>query len=350
MTAYVDLVDDWASARFRRGEVGALTVSAYRYNLASFAKTVRVAPKALTRRDVEHWLEVSALAPATARMRLSMLRLFCRWLVEEGVLSKDPTFGVKGPREPRRLPRGLPHQDVDELLEASPDARTKLVMLLMVQEGLRRKEVVGLQVGDIDMAEHVMLVRGKADHERLLPISGETWRALTAYLFEYPAKAGPLIRSLRDGRSPVLASTVGRIVSQMMFVSGTKKAPGDGRSPHALRHTMATDMLRGGAHIRDVQAALGHVTIVSTQRYLPLIVNDLREAMGGRHYRGRRWSQRATAEAVSACAVSPPTTGVGCASAGTRLSHSCGRQVEQQPVCPPGAPSRPSAGPAPSTR
>lgn len=58
-------------------------------------------------------------------------------------------------------------------------------------------------------------------------------------------------------------------------------------TPHALRHTAATDMLRGGAHVRDVQRALGHVELSSTQRYLPWLVGDLREAMGGRQYRGR---------------------------------------------------------------
>lgn len=282
---YCDLIEQWASERARRGEIGGLTLTSYRYNMRTFARTTLAAPEDLTRRDIERWLEESDLSPATARLRLSQLRCFCAWMVEEGILAKDPTFGVRGPREPRRLPRGLPVEAVGQTLDAAPDSRSQLCILLMVQEGLRRKEVVGLQVGDIDNQERTMLIRGKGGHERVLPISGETWRAMVTYMAEWPARSGPLIRSFRDGRSPIQAASVGRMVSEMMFVAGVKGAAGDGRSGHSLRHSMATEMLRRGAHIRDVQAALGHVTIVTTQRYLPLVVNDLREAMGGRTYR-----------------------------------------------------------------
>ena len=282
------LADRYALERFRRGEISALTATSYHYNLRTFAEFVRVAPRGLTKGHVQRWLEQTGLSAATTRMRLSQLRQFCRWLIEHGHLKVDPTAGVKGPREPRRLPRGLPATDVDELIEASPDARTRLAVFLMVQEGLRRKEVAGLQFGDVDMAERTMLVRGKGDHERVLPISTETWGALTAYLEEWPGKSGPLLRSYRDGMSGLAPSSFGRAVSATMYASGAKKNPYDGRSAHSLRHTMATDMLKGGAHLRDVQSALGHATIVSTQRYLPLVVNDLREAIGGRKYRGRR--------------------------------------------------------------
>jgi site-specific recombinase XerD len=68
--------------------------------------------------------------------------------------------------------------------------------------------------------------------------------------------------------------------------AGLKRRAGDGISAHALRHRAATDMLRAGAHLRDVQAALGHVSIATTQPYLPTVVGDLRTAMGGRRYRG----------------------------------------------------------------
>jgi site-specific recombinase XerD len=151
---------------------------------------------------------------------------------------------------------------------------------LEVQEGLRACEVVGLELGDVDVDERQLLVRvGKGGHERVLPISGETWDAMEKYLGEYPAKAGPLIRSYIHPTRAISAHYVSRLVSEWMHGAGVND------SGHALRHTMATDSLRNGAHIRDVQAALGHKSIATTQVYLPLLVHDLRSAMGGRSYR-----------------------------------------------------------------
>lgn len=154
----------------------------------------------------------------------------------------------------------------------------------MLQEGLRRKEVAGLSLGDFDFSERIMVVRGKGNHERVLPISSETWRALCCYLSERPATAGPLIRNYHDGRSALAAVSVGRLVSEWMSDAGIKEKAYDGRSAHALRHTAASDMLRSGAHLRDAQQALGHQSITATQRYMPWLVGDLRTAMAGRNY------------------------------------------------------------------
>jgi integrase/recombinase XerC len=216
------------------------------------------------------------------------------WLVEVGELERNPALLVKSPKEPRRLPRGLTAAEVRRLLRVAPDARAVVIILLMVQEGLRRGEVAGLDLGDIDMAERTMLVRGKGGHERVLPISEETFTAIRRYLGEHPATAGPLVRrsldqpkgvrwDARQGLSP---SYVSQMMTQWMREAGIKAKPYDGRSAHALRHTAASDMLRHGAHVRNVQAALGHASLVTTQRYLPLIVGDLRESMGGSRYGG----------------------------------------------------------------
>lgn len=218
------------------------------------------------------------------RTRLSQLRCFCAWGVEHRYLRVDPTLGVRGPRQPRRLPRGLKLAEVRATLAKAPDARARLVLLLMFQEGLRRREVAGLSLGDIDMDERTMLVVGKGDHERTLPISAETWGALVAYLGTGRIVAGPLIRSLVDGRSALQPATVGRMVSAIMLDAGVKERAYDGRSAHSARHTAATDTLRAGGHLRDVQKMLGHVSLTSTEVYLPLVVNDLRSAMSGRQY------------------------------------------------------------------
>lgn len=238
----------------------------------------------VTRRHVERFLEERDIAPATARNQLSALRVFCKWCVLNGHMRSDPTIGVRGPRQPQLLPRALRADLVRRLLADCPDARARLIVLLMVQEGLRCCEVSRLQLGDVDFGDRTMLVRGKRSKERFLPVSTETWEALEDYLRLFPAGAGPLIRSYQRPKQALSASYISKRVNIWMATAGIKGAPHDGISAHALRHTAATDMLLAGAHLRNVQSALGHASLATTQRYLPRLVGELREAMGGRNY------------------------------------------------------------------
>lgn len=280
------LIHTYIDGRYQRDEIVHLTALTLRSNLGLFARTIGDPDVSeLCRAHIEDWLGSVDLAPSTKRTRLSQVRNFAHWAIAHGHMTVDPTIGVRGPRQPRLVPRGMTAAEVTRLLSASPDERCTLVVLLMVQEGLRRCEVATLGMGDIDFGEQLMLITGKGGHQRVLPLSSETWAALTAYLRESPAVAGPVIRNRSDGRSPVSPVTIGRMMSALMSQCGVKTRAYDGRSGHALRHTAASDMARSGAHLRDVQAALGHLSIVSTQRYLPWLVGDLRTAMGGRSYR-----------------------------------------------------------------
>jgi len=282
------LVGRYIGQRERCREISPLTVTSLRCNLGNFAKAIGDPPITdLARSHIEAWIDGADLAPATLRTRLSQVKGLCAWAVEEGYLDRDPVARIKGPPQPRLVPRALRSTDVRALLGACGDPRTELVVLLMLQEGLRRKEVAGLAFGDIDLEESLALVRGKANHERVVPLSGETLAALHRYLEERPATAGPLVRSYHDDRSGLAPVTIGRMVSAAMWAAGVKRFAYDGRSAHACRHTMATDMLRKGANLRDVQVALGHASLAATQRYLAWAVGDLRTAMGGRTY-GRR--------------------------------------------------------------
>jgi integrase-like protein len=127
-------------------------------------------------------------------------------------------------------------------------------------------------------------VNGKGGHQRVLPVSDETWDAVLAYLREHPTTAGPLIRSYLNPHRGVNPAYISTLVGRWMSDAGVKQRSRDGRSAHALRHTAATDMLRAGAHLRDVQQALGHASLSTTQKYLPWVVGSLKEAMSGRTY------------------------------------------------------------------
>lgn len=274
------LVVRYLTERTARGELSITSARTYREALWLLAvalggPTVPIA--GLTRRRIERWLEAEVSA-ATRRNRLSICRGFCLWLVREGHLRRDPTAGIASPRQPRYMPRGLKHDAVARALRGAPDERARLILLLMCQEGLRALEVAAIQFGDIDWEDEAALIRGKGGHERVLPLSPETMAALDGYLRIHPPVAGPLIRSYTQPHASISAKYVARLASDYLRYAGVNA------TGHALRHTAATDMLRSGAHVRDVQAALGHASLATTQRYMPWLVGDLRKAMGGRRY------------------------------------------------------------------
>lgn len=279
------LAVDYIEDRCSRGELSRDTARNDRSILAGFVDTVACAVDELTEQVVESWLgRIAHLAPATRRGRFSVVKSFCRWLCRRGHLASDPTLNVQSPKQPRSVPRALPHPAVTALLDVCPDARARLLVTLMVQEGLRCCEVSRLQVGDLDRLSGMMRVVGKGGHQRVLPITAEAEDAIDEYLSEYPARAGALIRSYRKPSCPLLSDTISGLVGGWCEEAGIKRAKRDGVSAHALRHTAATDMLRGGAHVRDVQHALGHAHLATTEVYLPYLVGSLGKAMGGRTY------------------------------------------------------------------
>ena len=276
------LVLRYVEDRRRRHEIAAPTAQLHREVLWGFAQHVgverdvrRIGPAL-----VERWAtSMPHVGPGTLRHRISTVRTFFRWAMARDFVTKDPTRLLGPVKEPRRLPRGLKAQQVAAVLQACPDARATLMALLGCQEGLRIGEIARLQVGDVDFAERLILVNGKGSRQRVLPLSEETVAAMRTYLAEHPARVGPLIRSYVRPHMGVSAAYVGDLLGRAMATAGVKA------SAHALRHTMATDALRAGAHLRDVQAALGHTNLATTERYLPWLVHDLRDAMGGRKYR-----------------------------------------------------------------
>lgn len=281
------LVETYLAERGARHELSLASVRNNRSALRSFVVAVGDRPVSrLTREDVEGWLATRhRLSAATRRHNLSNVRSFCQWLTRRGYLPVDPTAELPPVRVPRYLPRAIGAPKVAKLLQAAPDARGVLMCLLMVQEGLRCCEVSRLQLGDVDWEGRTLRVVGKGEHQRLLPISEETWAALQSYLAEHPATSGPLVRSYRQEWHSLAPDTISGMVSEWMSRAGIKRWARDGVTGHALRHSAATDMLRAGAHLRDVQHALGHAHLATTEVYLPLVVHDLRSAMGGRRYR-----------------------------------------------------------------
>ena len=282
------LTEPYLLSRQRRGEIVALTARNERAHLHGFADVTGDLPVVeITRVEAARYLEsLHGLAPATRRRQWGTVRSFFRWLVTEGYVAADPVGGLPSPKEPRSVPRALSAEEVARLLGSLPDARAKVIVTLMLYLGLRCVEVARLRYDDIS-GESVRIV-GKGSHVRILPLLPEVSAAIATYAAGCANDRTGLVvrahhRAAREGQG-LAADTISGLVAQWMKDAGVQTAPRDGRSAHSLRHSCASDMMKGGAHLRDIQRALGHSSLVTTERYLALKVDGLAHAMGGRTY------------------------------------------------------------------
>jgi site-specific recombinase XerD len=279
------LAVDYVGRQHLRGEIASSTARNRLFVLLRFARAVRLERGELA--GVDGWVDgLGRMAPRSRRADLSHVRGFTAWLVAQGHTTTDPVAVVPRVRIPRSVPRALPADQVVAVVAACPDARARLIVELMLWCGLRRAEVPALRVDDIDPVGATLRVRGKGGHERLLPLPEAVRVALDAYAGEYPPPGPrcPLIRSYQHPASGLTATRVGMIVAEVMAAAGVHLAPRDGRTCHALRHTAATDTLRAGATLADVQALLGHSSIATTAIYLRADTAALARAMGRRRY------------------------------------------------------------------
>lgn len=274
--------------RLMAGQINERSAEQMRYRLCDFAASAPANPKRIFRHHVERWMERPDLRPQYRRSRLSALRGFCRWCVANGYMVKDPTLTVPMPKVPPQLPKRLTTAEARRLVAAvAHDPRTKLIVLLMLQEGLRRIEISRLNVEDIDFAERSMVVRGKGGmgcETDALPITDETWTALSRYLAESGHSHGPLIHNRVRKHGRCAPNTISELVRQGMVDAGVKQ-PGDLlRTPHSCRHTMAHDTLARTNNVRAVQQAMRHRSVRSTEVYLRGQTAELRGVMEGRSY------------------------------------------------------------------
>lgn len=280
MRGYVQI---YVRGRFRRGEIGAPTRDALAYTLHTLTESHGERPVSqLGPKAIDRWLETIAdRAPSTRRNYISRVRHFCRWLVAEGHLRRDPTAHVPSPRQPRRVPVTLSPAQVDVVRTAGLDLRARVVLSLMLEVGCRCVEVSRLQVEDYDPDQRLIRLRGKADHEREIPVPRGTALLIDRLLDETGVIGGPLIRSRMDPNAGLMAATLSHYVRGWLRELGVKRRAHDGRSAHGLRRTCGSDVMDECGDVRIVQAVLGHARIETTARYYlrPVTMDAMRDAM-----------------------------------------------------------------------
>jgi integrase/recombinase XerC len=284
-----------------RGERNASehTLRAYRNELDRFAEYL--GPEArwkeidhITIRGFLSNLHGCGLSKVSVARALAALRSMYKWLGREGIVAQNPAKLVSSPKLPKKLPRVPTMEEINGLLNTEmPDSaafpeRDRAIFELLYGCGLRNSELVGTELGDIEEANGVILIRGKGKKQRYVPLEGAAAEALAAYrearqkvLKTTGKKTNRLFINQRGG--PLTTRSVGRIVKKIAVSRGL---PPD-MHPHTLRHAFGSHMLTEGADLRSIQELLGHERLATTQKYTQLSITHVMEVYDRTHPRAK---------------------------------------------------------------
>lgn len=270
------------------------TVEAYRRDLADAEAAVGGLAKADDSAIARYMrgLTKRGMAARTAARRLSCLRQYFGFLVGEGLRADDPCAAVDSPMAGRRLPKILDVGEVERLLDAARSAadgprgvRLAALVELLYAAGLRVSELVGLPMSALGGDSRLLLVRGKGDKERYVPVGDAAHEALADYLevrkaFLKPGAQSRWIFPSRGGAGHLTRHRFAQLLKELAAKAGLDPA---GVSPHVLRHAFAGHLLANGANLRSVQTMLGHADIATTQIYTHVLDERLKALVAGSH-------------------------------------------------------------------
>ncbi|MTW20851.1 tyrosine recombinase XerC [Allochromatium palmeri] len=230
----------------------------------------------------------------TLQRELSSLRGFYRWLLRENQAQVNPAVGLRAPKSPRTLPRTFDTDQLSALLNPVDEdplmIRDTAMVELFYSSGLRLAELVGVDLGDIDMREGELGVIGKGAKSRRVPVGQKAREAVERWLAVRPALANPderaLFVSLRGQR--IHPRTVEKRLERWALERGASQH----LHPHLLRHSFATHLLESSGDLRAVQELLGHTDIGTTQIYTHLDFQHLAQVYDQAHPRARRKSSK----------------------------------------------------------
>ncbi len=281
------------------------TQAAYRRDLESFAAFLRPRRASLEtagtedlRAFVTH-LAKAGLAPRSVARRLSALRQFYRFLLSEGLRHDDPSAGIDSPRQGRALPKVLSEREVETLLAAArthQDAeglRLTALVELLYATGLRVSELISLRVTATQRDQRLLIVRGKGNKERMVPLSEAARHSLSDYLAVRPAflPKGGRGKGAQRQDSPWLFPSRGasghltrhRVAQLLKDLARRAQLDPAKVSPHVIRHAFASHLLDHGADLRALQKMLGHADISTTQIYTHVLGERLKSLVQAHH-------------------------------------------------------------------
>jgi integrase/recombinase XerD len=280
-----------------------LTVAAYTTDLCQFAEFLQERKRFLLtarRIDVRDFLQQlfsNAVDGRSVGRKLSALRHLYRHLLIDKKIEHDPTLNIDSPRQWKVLPKALARDEMEKTLSGPmPATDTKLALAVAARDramlevfyagALRVSEIVQVKLEDLKLETGYMLVRGKGDKERIVPLGKSAQDALTHYLgAPRGTLAGP-----KTSPYLFLARGAHKLTRQRVWqmVKAASRGSGRSASPHMLRHSCASHMVENGADLRTVQTILGHADISTTQVYTHLALDRLKTVYQKHHPRAKK--------------------------------------------------------------
>jgi integrase/recombinase XerC len=234
-------------------------------------------------------------AKSTIARKLAALKSFFKFMVKEGLVGSHPAHPVSTPRKELNIPTFLSVDEMFSLIEQPDDKkvlgmRDRAILELLYSCGLRVSEIVGLNLGNVDLDGGFVNVQGKGGKERMVPMGSKAGEALRAYLemrsdlIREPDKevAQAIFLNNRGGR--LTARSIGRMIERYASRLSVFRPV----HPHAIRHTFATHLLDAGADLRAIQELLGHSSLSTTQKYTHMGIDRLMEVYDEAHPRAKR--------------------------------------------------------------
>ena len=248
---------------------------------------------------VRRWLavQIKQHKKSTVARKLASVRALFRYLLLHGYIDKNPLGQVSTPKQQKYLPTTLDVDDVYHLLDFPNDGtvqqlREKAIFELLYSSGLRVSEVVGLDIGDVDMAQQLLRVMGKGRKERIVPVGATALASVENYLLQRGgvSHGDPLFVNRNGTR--LSTRTVQRNLKKQLLKAGLPTAV----TPHSLRHSFATHLLGGGADLRAIQEMLGHESLSTTQQYTKVSIERVTEVYDSAHPRSRSDNNKTPSE------------------------------------------------------
>jgi integrase/recombinase XerD len=282
--------------------LSALTVSAYTKDIGQFAAFLDRNKRTLmnARRDeVRSFLQqlfANTVDGRSVARKLSALRHLYRFLLLDKRVDRDPTLNIPTPKQWKVLPKSLGREEVETMLQAETSRsagktsealaiRNRAMLEVFYAAALRVSEITSLKLEDVKLEMGYVLVRGKGDKERIVPVGRSAQESLTRYFRD----ARPKLAAGKSSPFLFIARGAKKLTRQRVWqmVGIASSSAGRHASPHMLRHSCATHMVENGADLRTVQTILGHVDISTTQIYTHVALDRLKSVYAKHHPRAK---------------------------------------------------------------
>jgi len=327
----MNLIDEYIDYVYCVKRYSPRTAELYRRALESFAKvsldsdfTNDALIKALTTPVIRNWevymLDTERLSPKTVKLNISALSSFCKYLVRSGLINSNPAAQVPTPKVPKRLPEFYKRDSMQKYMEATAHYTDgsvldmykgckpltvckdkslseeykhvlfRIMISILYSTGVRRAELISLNISSVDFRRKVLRVTGKGDKTREIPLVASLCDEISVYLKVVEMMVTPE----RCPNDPLLVTASNQRIYPALVDKAVKTELGEAdgilgrRSPHVLRHTLATELLEDGTDINTIKELLGHANLAATQVYTHNTIAQLKKVYANAHPRAKK--------------------------------------------------------------